>query len=132
MPTIVRRPRQFQGRRTFWTLPTHVQKGMGLIYRYEDASNYYRAYCDYAGARVVLQKVVAGIVTTLATAAWTRAATATLRAVYQGNRHRIYVDSVMYIDTTDASINTGIRSGLYGNWTPTGRPTADDFYTEGL
>ncbi len=102
----------------------------GVVYRYQNASNYWRAYLDGPRALVVLEKVVAGVVTEVATAAWTRTTTAEMRVIAQGNRHRVWVDFVKLIDATDAALNDQTRVGMYQVNNTAGR--YDDHFGQGL
>lgn len=111
-------------------ITTGASAEVGVVYRYTDASNYWRAYVSNLNDKVYLEKVVGGAVTTVSQPAWTVTATAEIRVYAQGNRHRVYVDDVLYIDTTDAALNTQVSVGLYLKGATT--TTVDDFYAQGL
>lgn len=103
----------------------------GIVYRYADSSNYWRAYIDGPAELVKLTKRVAGVETLIGSAAWTPTPTAEVRAMWQGNRHRVWVDGRLYIDTTDSTHSTRTKAGLYAK-NASGTVTFDDFYSEGL
>lgn len=104
---------------------------VGLIYRYVDANNYYRAYVDKGSNEVILEKLVGGVVTELSSPALTVGSAHELRVIWQANRHRVWVDSKLYIDTTDAALNTGTKAGLFAR-NANSTTTFEDFYSEGL
>lgn len=103
---------------------------VGLIYRHADASNYWRVYVDDGTDEVILEKVVAGVVTELSSPAWTPTDTAELRVIAQGNRHRVWLDRKLVIDVTDAALNTNTRAGLFSRSTTV--VDFDDYYGQGL
>ncbi|MBF8255128.1 MAG: hypothetical protein HW375_35 [Anaerolineales bacterium] len=103
---------------------------VGLIYRHADASNYWRVYLDDGTDEVILEKVVAGVVTELASPAWTPTDTAELRVIAQGSRHRVWVDRKLVIDVTDSALSANPRVGLFSRSTTA--VTWDDFYGQGL
>lgn len=102
----------------------------GIVYRYTDSSNYWRAYIDGPAETVKLTKRVAGVETLVSSAQWTPKATAELRVIWQGTRHRVWIDGKIYIDTTDSALGSNTKAGLYSK-SSTGH-TFDDFYSEGL
>lgn len=102
----------------------------GIVYRWADASNYWRAYIDGPAEEVKLTKRVAGVETLVASAQWTPKATAELRVIWQGTRHRVWIDGRLYIDTTDSALGSNTKAGLYSK-SSTGH-TFDDFYAQGL
>ena len=102
----------------------------GIVYRYADSSNYWRAYIDGPAEEVKLTKRVAGVETLVASAQWTPKATAELRVIWQGTRHRVWIDGKIYIDTTDSALGSNTKVGLYSK-SSTGH-TFDDFYAEAV
>jgi len=103
---------------------------VGLVYRYADGSNYWRAYLDDGSNEIILEKVVAGVVTELASPAWTPTDTAELQVIVQGNRHRVRVDRKWVIDVTDAALAANTKVGLFSRNTTV--VDFDDLYSEGL
>ena len=107
----------------------------GLIYRFSDTSNYWRAYIDKAALRVKLDKVVAGVATNMASTVWVAADTAELQVIAQGNRHRVRITTpaglrTFVADVTDADLKDSTAVGLYAlNTTLT---DFDDFMGQGL
>lgn len=89
----------------------------GLIYRYTDTSNYWRCYVDDGTDEIILEKVVAGVVTELSSPAWTPADTAEIQVIPQGNRHRVYLDRKLVIDVEDAALNTATGVGMFSRST---------------
>ena len=103
---------------------------IGLIWRFTDTSNYWRAYIENDGDLIVLAKVVAGVTTIVSSVAYTLGTTAEMRVVVQGNRHRVFVDRKLYIDQTDSALNAQTRVGMYCLNTVLG--TWDNFYAIAL
>lgn len=104
---------------------------VGVVFRYTDANNQYRAYVDKGDNKVHLEKNVAGVVTELSAPAYTVGTTAEMRVIIQGTRIRVWVDGKLYIDTTDSALATGTKAGLFAR-NASGTSTFDDFYSEGL
>lgn len=104
---------------------------VGLAVRYIDANNHYRAYLDKGSNEVILEKIVGGAVTELASPAYTVGTTAELRVMVQGKRFRVWVGRRLYIDTEDTALNTGTKVGL---WARNANATAtfDQLYAEAL
>ncbi|MBA4181990.1 MAG: hypothetical protein C0506_15470 [Anaerolinea sp.] len=84
----------------------------GVNYRHTDANNYWRAYVDKGSSEVILEKVVAGVVTEVASPAWTPADAAEMRVIAQEDRHRVWVDRKVVIDTADDEQANAANAGL--------------------
>lgn len=80
---------------------------------------------------MILEKIVGGAVTELASPAYTVGTTAELRVMVQGKRFRVWVGRRLYIDTEDTALNTGTKVGL---WARNANATAtfDQLYAEAL
>lgn len=103
----------------------------GVVYRYVDASNYFRAYIRRVDNTVRLDKVIAGTPTNLGNAEWVARASDELRVIVQGNRHRVYAGFTLWIDVEDSSLNTATKAGLYSEDSD-GGITFANFYGQGL
>ncbi len=89
----------------------------GVVYRYTDASNLYRAQIDRANRQVQLVRRVAGTDTVVERVPWVPESSAELRVIVQGVRHRVYLNgsSLPCIDTIeDRGVMTGSSVGIYG------------------
>lgn len=115
---------------SFANLASDSDEVLGVVFRYQDASNYLRAVLSDATNELLLTKVVAGAATDIGTYAWTPTATAELWVQAQGNRIRVWLDRVLRIVTTDGSFNTETEHGIYGLNTTTGE--LYDWYCQGL
>ncbi|MGI8423589.1 MAG: phage head spike fiber domain-containing protein [Chloroflexota bacterium] len=62
---------------------------------------------------------------------WIPTSTAEIRAMIQGTRLRCWVDRKLLIDTTDSSLATGAKVGLFAR-NANATATFEDFYSEGL
>jgi hypothetical protein len=102
----------------------------GVTFRLSNASNFLAAYVDDGDNLVHLSKFVAGVETSIATAAWSPADTAEIRAVCQDNRIRVWVDRKLAIDALDATHDGNERAGLFSRST-TAVPFKN-FYAQGL
>ena len=108
----------------------------GLIYRYSNTSNYWAAYIDKSAGQIKLVKTVAGVATTVASAAYTLPDNAEMQVIVQGNRHRVRIrDSTTrmgktYLDATDSALNSNTKCGVILNNTST--ITLEDYFAEGL
>ena len=100
----------------------------GVAFRLVDTSNFLAAYVDDGDNLVHLSKFVAGVETSIATAAWTPADTAEIRVICQADRIRVWVDHVLVIDVEDGWLVYANRAGLFS------RSTAvvqfSDFYAQ--
>jgi hypothetical protein len=86
----------------------------GVMFRYQDADNYYRFSMDRQRAYRRLTKTVNGVTTVLAedgvayeTNRWYE-----VRARVEGSRIRVYLDGVLLFDVTDSALNSG-KIALY-------------------
>ncbi len=95
----------------------------GLIFRYQDASNYLWAGMDQLWHRPVMYKVIATVATEIGLAANSSLiigndVNVTERITAVGSTLRFYLDGVLYLDVTDAQFQTaticGIRSSHAG------------------
>jgi hypothetical protein len=89
----------------------------GVVYRYTDASNLYRAQIDRANRQVQLVRRVAGTDTVVERVPWVPESSAELRVIVQRVRHRVYLNgsSLPCIDTIeDRGVMTGSSVGIYG------------------
>ena len=103
---------------------------VGVNFRKLDASNFLAAYVDDGDNLVHLAKFLAGVETTLGTAAWTPADTAEIRVLAQSDRLRVEVDRVLKLDVTEADLADNARAGLFSRSTTV--VLFKDFYAEGL
>lgn len=103
----------------------------GVVFRYVDENNHYRAYVDDQFNVVALTKYVAGVLTVISAPAFTVSTSHEIRVFMQGTRIRVYVDRRLWIDATDSSLSTGTKVGLYAN-NASGTATFEDFYGQGL
>lgn len=104
---------------------------VGVVFRYADANNQYRAYVDKGSNEVILEKNVAGVVTEISSPAYTVGTTAEIRVINQGTRIRVWVDRKLYIDTTDSGLSAGTKVGLFAR-NASGTTTVEDFYGQGI
>ncbi|MGK2966024.1 MAG: hypothetical protein ACSLFM_10530 [Tepidiformaceae bacterium] len=104
---------------------------VGVVFRYADANNQYRAYLDKGSNEVILEKNVATVVTELASPAFTVGTAHEIRAMVQGTRIRVWVDFVLYIDTTDSALSAGTKVGLFAR-NASGSTTFEDAYGQAL
>ncbi len=95
----------------------------GLIFRYQDASNYLWAGMDQLWHRPVMYKVIATVATEIGLAANSSLiigndVNVTERITAVGSTLRFYLDGVLYLDVVDAQFQTaticGIRSDHAG------------------
>jgi hypothetical protein len=90
----------------------------GLVYRYSDAANYWRAIFDISAGQIKLIKKVAGVDTTVASAAFSYPGTWTkLRVVCFGNYHRVFVAQTRLLAATDAFNSTAEGVGTLADVT---------------
>lgn len=103
---------------------------VGLNVRKTDANNYLRAYVDKGSNEVILEEVVAGVATELASPAFTVGSAHEMRVMVQGTRVRVWVDRLKHIDAT-TSITTGTKGGLFAR-SASGTTTFGAVYGQGL
>jgi hypothetical protein len=96
----------------------------GLLLRYTDASNY--LYANHDGTNCFLKQVLAGVTTTLITAAAAYSANAVIRVDLNGVGARLYYNNTL-VGTT-ASINAALTATLHGLYVTdvTANLTVDD------
>lgn len=75
--------------------------------------------------------MVATVVTELASPAFTVGSSHEIRAMVQGDRLRVWVDFVQYIDVDDSALTTGTKCGLMAR-NASGTTTFENFYGQGL
>lgn len=131
-PTAALRPPSSSNARTAITLLL-TAPDRGVAYRIVDANNYMRAYISKGRMRLVLERVLAGTVTELATAVWTRTgSTAEIQVLAVGYRHRIRVNQRPMIDTTDDDLYL-VTATKFGPFSMQGgEVTFDDIYGQGV
>lgn len=103
-----------------------------LTYRQVDADNYWRVSVQGVGY-IQLIKRVGGTETVVATTRVSLTSTTEVMVLVQGNRHRVRVDGVVRIDTTDSALYlaTATKVGI-GSKNARSMATHDDFYGQGL
>jgi hypothetical protein len=103
----------------------------GLVLRYTDANNY--LYANHDGTNAFIKQVLAGVTTTLITAAATYSANAVIRVDLSGVTARLYYNNA-FIGST-ASINAALTATAHGLYVTdvTANLTVDDFvaYSKG-
>lgn len=102
----------------------------GVVYRYVDANNYWRAFADAANGQIVLEKVVGGVATEVAWVEVSLGSAGEIRAIAQGDRHRVWWDYHLVIDVEDSDLNTATLAGLYSAKTQS--VSFRDWYAQGL
>lgn len=108
----------------------------GVAVRYaSSAETYYGAMYGWpatAGTALIIYKCVAGVVTSLATAAPpTDVQPITLKLAVAGSTLTLSINGTAALTTTDSSITTGTRTGLTGNRRSSGSPWAVDNFEAG-
>lgn len=106
---------------------------VGLIWRYQDTSNFYSCFFDVTAQELWLRKTVAGASSHLTGSplSMTVGAAHELRVMMQGSRIRVWVDFVQVFDVTDTALTTGTKIGLIAT-NANGTTTFDDLYAEAL
>lgn len=104
---------------------------VGVTFRFEDANNHYRAYVDKGSNEVICERVVGGVVTEVASPAYTVGSSAEMKAMIQDTRIRVWVDRRLYIDAEDAGWAPGYRCGLFAR-NASGGTKFDDFHGRGI
>lgn len=94
---------------------TRTAGNIGIITRYVDANNYVRIY--HNGTNVLVDKVIAGAVTNVASVAKTYSAGADLEAIWYGTSLRVlYNNSTLAANgytISDTALQTGTQVGVY-------------------
>lgn len=83
-----------------------------FLFRYLNATNYWRIGAATSAGAIVLEKVVAGVVTTVATLGINMANSTTLRITTAGDTIFAYVNGVLQTQTTDSFNNTATKLGM--------------------
>lgn len=104
---------------------------VGVTFRRSSDSNEYRVYLVEASALIVLERVVGGATTTLASVVFTVGTSHELRVIHQLNRVRVWVDGRRYIDVLDSGIGFGLKAGIMAR-NANGTTTFANFYAQGL
>lgn len=104
---------------------------VGVVFRYADADNQYRVYLDKGSNEVILEKNVATTITEISSPAYTVGTTAELKVIIQSTRIRVWVDGLLYIDTTDSGLSAGTKVGLFAR-NADSTTTFNEFYAQGL
>lgn len=86
---------------------------VGVVFHYDSAANYSRAYLDKGSNEVIFEHVIGGVATELSSPAYTVGTSAELRVIVQDHRVRVWVDRRMYIDAEDGTGWLGSRVGLF-------------------
>ncbi|MEO0249113.1 MAG: hypothetical protein ABIN58_06125 [candidate division WOR-3 bacterium] len=90
---------------------TKATAASGLSMRYQDSSNYWRAYHD--GTNCVLQKVVDGTPTTVISAAKTYSSGAAIVARAIGSQWYLFYNDSYVGSATDSALSSATEHGLY-------------------
>lgn len=104
---------------------------VGATFRRTSDSDQYRAYLKQASNLLVVESVVGGSVTTLASVAFTVGTSHELRVIIQLDRIRVWADGRRYVDLDDSSIGAGLKAGLMAR-NASGTTTFANFYAQGL
>lgn len=86
---------------------------VGVVFHYDSAANYSRAYLDKGSNEVIFEHVIGGVATELSSPAYTVGTSAELRVIVQDHRVRVWVDRRLYIDAEDGAGWLGSRVGLF-------------------
>jgi len=103
---------------------------VGLVFRWQDADNHFRAIYD--GKKARLQKVAGGVVSELGSrkVSWKRDKTKTLRVTDNGGKLAYFVDRKMIATVTDSDFRGNTAVGmLYRNDSAT---AVEDFHVKAL
>lgn len=83
-----------------------------LVFRGVDTANYWRLGAASAGGAIVLEKVTAGVATTVLTLASTLTSGTTLQIIASGDNIYVYVNGVLLSQTTDSYLNSATKTGM--------------------
>ena len=97
----------------------------GLVFRYQDSSNY--GYAVHNGTNAQLHKVVAGVDTTLVNAAATYSAGAVVRVICYGTKWRLYYNNA-FIGTEQTVSDAALQSGTGVGWYSTDTDSTGDLF----
>lgn len=108
----------------------------GILCRYEDADNYYRAYVTNGTSLLFLKRVGGSNSYLGTTSSCTWASLDTAKFDANGSTLTGYENATQRLQTTDSSLSSGLYSALiltYQNYSSIGTHRFDDFYaTDGL
>lgn len=106
----------------------------GLVFRYSDANNYWRAFWDGSSGNIFLQKVVSGSGTTFVNTGVTGgfAAGDQIRVLASGSSIKLYHEGDRYGTVTDSHNSTATKHGLWINQATPTNWRLDDFRCQGL
>lgn len=109
-----------------------AQGGQSLVFRVQNANNYWRFRASSSTGRWDLVKVVASVPTTVASSAVGTCCTSgqQVRVAADGSSVRAFVDGVEVVAATDATLATATRAGVQMAATGAGR--IDDVYVAGV
>ena len=113
---------------SFKSISGEKDQGGGLLWRYQDANNYYVARFNPLEDNYRVYKVIGGERRQLATADAEAAAGKwhTLRVVHQGDQMKCYLNGKLHLETSDVGI---AKAGKVGLWTKADAVTAFDGLT---
>lgn len=85
----------------FVTMPDSATPFFGLLYRYQDPSNFYRI-ANKGLQNIYLQKFVGGVESQVSayTNPWTPGQTYRISVIIEGGRHRLYVDNTLKFEAS--------------------------------
>ena len=107
---------------TFMTTSGKISRSGGVLWRFQDADNYYAARVDHLEGNFCLYKVVAGKFIPLASREVHRTPPLVtpvqdpwhkLTARHYGNRIECWLDGTIYLEATDETISSAGRVGLW-------------------
>lgn len=103
----------------------------GVTFRRTSDDNEYRAYLKQASNLLVVERVVGGVVETLASVAFTVGTSHELRVIHQLDRIRVWLDGRRYVSVRDSGIGSGLKAGLFAR-NASGTTTFAHYYAQGL
>ena len=92
--------------------------GLGIMGRFVDTSNYYRAYINSVSQLLILDKIVAGVTTQLATFAggYVENTDYTIKLDLSGSAIKVYVNGTQRISVTDSALAAAGKPGFYTDY----------------
>lgn len=107
--------------------------GIGFMFRYQDAGNYYYVAINTFVQAVYVNKVIGGggiydNGVGSFTGGYTNSNVYTVRVDLSGSSIKVYVDNVLRIDATDSEFSA---AGTVGLWSDSGDGFIDDFIVTG-
>lgn len=100
----------------------------GVVFRFTNTSNYWRAFFDGSTGLVFLQKVVGGAASTVFSGGTMGASGGAVLARFNGSTIAVYVNGRLVGTTTDSFNSTATKHGLWINGNTLWR--LDDFFAE--